>query len=63
MEFSKQEYWNGLPFPTPGDFTNQGIALVSLAAPAWTGGFFTTSTTWEACRSDYFQLKTPRRKC
>ena len=25
MEFSRQEYWNGLPFPTPGDLPNPGI--------------------------------------
>ena len=25
MEFSRQEYWNGLPFPSPGDFPNPGI--------------------------------------
>ena len=25
MEFSKQEYWNGLPFPSPGDLPNPGI--------------------------------------
>ena len=24
MEFSKQEYWNGLPFPSPGDLPNPG---------------------------------------
>ena len=24
MEFSKQEYWNGLPFPSPGIFPTQG---------------------------------------
>ena len=24
MEFSRQEYWSGLPFPTPGDLPNQG---------------------------------------
>ena len=23
MEFSRQEYWNGLPFPSPGDLPNQ----------------------------------------
>ena len=27
MEFSRQEYWNGLPFPTPGDLSNSGIEL------------------------------------
>ena len=25
MEFSKQEYWSGLPFPSPGDLSNPGI--------------------------------------
>ena len=25
MEFSKQKYWSGLPFPSPGDLPNQGI--------------------------------------
>ena len=25
MEFSRQEYWNGLPFPSPGDLLNPGI--------------------------------------
>ena len=24
-EFSRQEYWSGLPFPSPGDFPNIGI--------------------------------------
>ena len=24
MEFSKQEYWSGLPFPSPGDLPNPG---------------------------------------
>ena len=25
MGFSRQEYWSGLPFPSPGDFPNRGI--------------------------------------
>ena len=25
MEFSRQEYWNGLPFPSPGDLPDSGI--------------------------------------
>ena len=32
MEFSGQEYWSGLPFPTPGDLPDPGIELES---PAW----------------------------
>ena len=29
MEFSRQEYWSGLPFPSPGDFPDPGIKPVS----------------------------------
>ena len=36
-EFSRQEYWSGLPFPTPGYLPNKGIEPVS---PALVGGFF-----------------------
>ena len=25
MGFSRQEYWSGLPFPSPGDFPDPGI--------------------------------------
>ena len=31
MEFSRQEYWRGLPFPPPGDLSNPGIEPRSLA--------------------------------
>ena len=30
MEFSRQEYWSGLPCPPPGDLPNPGIKLLSL---------------------------------
>ena len=43
MEFSMQEYWNGLPFPTPGDLPDPGIEPACLASPALAGGFFTTA--------------------
>ena len=38
MEFSKQEYWSQLLFPTPGDVSDQGIEPVS---PTLTDGLFT----------------------
>ena len=41
MEFSRQEYWSGLPFP-PGDLPDPGIEPMSLVSPALAGGFFTT---------------------
>jgi len=48
MGFSRQEYWSGFPFPPPGDLPGPGIKPMSLMFPALAGGFFTTSTTWEA---------------
>ena len=41
MEFSRQEYWSGLPFPPPGDSPNLGIKPKSLVSPALAGEFFT----------------------
>ena len=40
-EYSRQEYWSGLPFPTPEDLTNPGIKPTS-PSPSLAGGFFTT---------------------
>ena len=39
MEFSRQEYWIGLPCSSPGDLPDPGIKPVSLALA---GRFFTT---------------------
>jgi len=47
MGFSRQDYWSGLPFPSPGDLPDLGTKSASLAFPALAGGFFTTCTTWE----------------
>ena len=48
MRFYRQEYWNGLPLPPPGDLPDPGIECPSLSSPALAGRLFTTSTTWEA---------------
>ena len=40
--FSRQEYWSGLPFPSPGDLLDLGIEPVSLALA---GEFFTTEAS------------------
>ena len=42
MEFSRQEYWSELPFPTPGDLPNPRIKSMSPASPVLAGRFFTT---------------------
>ena len=34
MGFPRQEYWSGLPFPSPGDFPDPGIEPGSLALQA-----------------------------
>ena len=44
MGFPRQEYWSGLPFPSPGDLPDPGI---EPAPPAFAGRFFTTAP-WEA---------------
>ena len=38
MEFPRQQYWSGFPFPSPGVFSNTGIKPMS---PTLAGGFFT----------------------
>ena len=42
MRFFRQEYWNRLPFPPPGDLPNPGMEPVS---PALAGGFFTAESS------------------
>ena len=45
MGFFWQEYWNGLPFPSPGHLPDPGIKPASLALA---GGFFTTEPSGKA---------------
>ena len=42
MRFSRQEYWSGLSFPSPGVLPDPGIEWESLSSSALAGGFFTT---------------------
>ena len=56
MGFSRQEYWGGLPFPSPGDLPNPGI---ESRPPALVGRFITTELLekapckwWMTCRQD-----------
>ena len=44
MEFSRQEYWSGLPFPTLSDLLDPGIEPTPLTSPALAGDFFTVAT-------------------
>ena len=38
MEFSRQEYWSELQFPTPEDLPDPGFELLSLESPPLAGG-------------------------
>ena len=54
IKFSRQEYWIGLPFPSPGAFPNPGVEPTSLVSPALAGRFFNTvpyekPTVFRAC--------------
>ena len=42
LGFSRQEYWSGLPFPSPGDLPDKGIKPMSPEVPALQADFFTT---------------------
>ena len=47
MEFSRQEYWNWLPFPPPRDLPNPGIELTTLVSPALASRFLTAEPPWK----------------
>ena len=47
MGFPGQEYWSGLPFPSPGNLPNPGIESESLESPELGDRFFTHCATWE----------------
>ena len=60
MGFSRQEYWSGLPFSSPGDLPEPGIEPTS---PALAGGFFTAEppgkrwkTAWPSINHHHAQL-------
>ena len=46
MGFPRQEYWSGLPFPSPGDLPDPGIESES---PASADGFFATEPPGKPC--------------
>ena len=52
MGFLRQEYWSGLPLPTPGDLADPGIELMSLMSPALAGGFFTMAPLGKPMKGD-----------
>jgi len=57
MGFSRQEYWSGLPFPSPWDFPDPRMEPTSLMSLALTGKFFTTRATENMGVSSITQLR------
>ena len=56
MGFFRQEYWSGLPFPSPGDLPDLGIKL-TIPFLALAGRFFTSSATWKAHIYTHIHIK------
>ena len=56
LEFSRQEYWNGLPLPPGGDLPTQGWNP-DLLSPLLTGRFFTTVPPGKPLSRIYFPTK------
>ena len=54
MGFPRQEYWSGLPFPSPGDLPDSGIKPMS---PALAGRFFTTEPPTKPLLSHFVHFK------
>ena len=50
MGFSRQEYWSGLPFPSPGDLPDPGIKPTSPVSPALAGEFLATVAPGKPCK-------------
>ena len=59
MEFSRQKYWSGLPFPPPGYLPNPGIKPASLVSPALADGFFTNVPSGKPICEEYLCANNP----
>ena len=59
MGFSRQEYWSGLPFPSPGDLPDPGIEPES---PALAGRFFTAEPPLGSLQNQMFSHSSGSQK-
>ena len=59
MEFFRQEYWSGLPFPFPGDYPNPGFEPTSVVSPVLKADSWSLSH-WESLM---LTLENPSRLC
>ena len=61
MEFSRQEYWSGLPFPSSGDLPNPGIKPRSPALQAISLLYELPGKLWASSRSSFLHSGQQRR--
>ena len=50
--FPRQEYWSGLPFPSPGDIPDPETEPMPPASPALAGRFLITTPSGKCCYTD-----------
>ena len=60
--FSRQEYWSGLSFPSPGDLPDPGIQLTSPVSPTLASGFFNTGPPGKPIPQLYKGLKVTAKR-
>jgi len=51
LDFPRQEFWSGLPLPSPGDLPDPGVEPMS---PELAGGFFTAKSPGKPLLDAYF---------
>ena len=56
MDCSRQEYWSGLPFPSPGKLPDPVIELMSPVSPASAGRLITTKPPGKPCTASVNSL-------
>ena len=60
MEFSRQEYWSGLAFPSPGDLPDSGI---KPGSPALQGDSLTSEPPGKEVKGQKEEKKKPSLFC
>ena len=63
MEFSRQEYYSGLPFAPPEHLPGPGIEPPSPAPPALADGFFITEPPGKPWGAEYMDAITQTMTC
>ena len=56
MGFSRQDYWNGLPCPPPGDLTDQGIQAASPESAALQADSLPSEPSGKPIRSYWYNI-------